>query len=169
MMWGRPVWGTFWQWEDPRMATTALLLALYIGYLLLRRLSDDPERRATRAAVVGLVAAADIPIVHFSVDWWRGLHQGATFGSPDKILHPAAPAVFVAALMSMLTAFTLAWLYLLIRRYQLARSAMAAEELMRTGRIVAARRRAAAAQAEPATGLLDRPTAEHPGPGEALP
>ena len=53
MMWGRPIWGVFWQWEDPRLTTTALLLALYVGYLLLRRLTDDPERRATRAAIVG--------------------------------------------------------------------------------------------------------------------
>jgi len=142
MMWGRPVWGTFWQWEDPRMATTALLLALFIGYLLLRRLSDDPARRATRSAVVGLVAAADIPIVHFSVDWWRGLHQGATFGSPDKLLHPAAPLVFVLALLSMLGAFTMAWFYLMIRRYQLARAETDTEELARSGRISEARRRA---------------------------
>ena len=75
MMWGRPVWGVFWQWEDPRLTTTALLLALYLGYLLIRRLTEDPYRRATRAAVVGIVAAIDIPIVHFSVEWWRGLHQ----------------------------------------------------------------------------------------------
>src|SRR4029079_8233557 len=75
MMWGRPVWGVFWQWEDPRLTTTALLLALYVGFLLLRRLTDDPARRAARAAVVGLIAAVDIPIVHFSVIWWRGLHQ----------------------------------------------------------------------------------------------
>ena len=52
MMWGRPIWGVFWQWEDPRLTTTALLLALYVGYLLFRRLTDDPERRATRAAIV---------------------------------------------------------------------------------------------------------------------
>ena len=80
MMWGQPVWGVMWQWEDPRLTTTALLLALYVGYLLLRRLTDDPERRATRAAIVGIVAAIAIPIVHFSVEWWRGLHQTATIG-----------------------------------------------------------------------------------------
>ena len=68
--------GVFKQWEDPRLTTTAVLLALYLGYLLIRRLTEDPYRRATRAAVVGIVAAVDIPIVHFSVEWWRGLHQG---------------------------------------------------------------------------------------------
>jgi heme exporter protein C len=133
MMWARPVWGVFWMWEEPRLTTTALLLALYIGYLLLRRLSDDPARRATRAAVVGLVAAIDIPIVHFSVIWWRSLHQPPTFLSPDKILHPSAPLPFVLALVGMLGAFTLGWTWLLVRRYQLARAELAREEAVRGG------------------------------------
>ena len=140
MMWGQPVWGVMWQWEDPRLTTTALLLALYVGYLLLRRLTDDPERRATRAAIVGIVAALDIPIVHFSVEWWRGLHQTATIGSPERALNPAAPMVFVATLLGMLAAFTLAWLYLMIRRYQLARAEAAREEASRLEHLVAARR-----------------------------
>jgi heme exporter protein C len=144
MMWARPVWGTFWQWEDPRLTTTALLLGLYVGYLLIRRLSDDPVRRATRAAVVGLVAAVDIPIVHFSVIWWRGLHQTATFLDPNKILNPSAPLPFVLALVGMLTAFTLVWAWLLIRRYQLAQADLEREEQGRSG--VIARARAAARQ-----------------------
>lgn len=140
MMWGRPVWGVFWQWEDPRLTTTALLLALYAGYLLFRRLTDDPHRRAARAAVVGLVAAVDIPIVHFSVEWWRGLHQGPTIGSPSRLLNPAAPSQFVIALVSMVAAFTVAWSWLMIRRYQLARTQTQLEEQGRMGRIMAARR-----------------------------
>jgi heme exporter protein C len=140
MMWGQPVWGVMWQWEDPRMTTTALLLALYVGYLLLRRLTDDPERRATRAAIVGIVAAVDIPIVHFSVEWWRGLHQTATIGSPDRVLNPAAPMAFVGTLLLTLAAYTLAWLYLVIRRYQLARTEAAHEEAARLTNLIAARR-----------------------------
>jgi heme exporter protein C len=139
MMWGQPVWGVMWQWEDPRLTTTALLLALYVGYLLLRRLTDEPERRATRAAIVGIVAAVDIPIVHFSVEWWRGLHQTATIGSPDRIVDPAAPMAFVGTLLGMLGAFTLAWLYLMIRRYQLALAEAALEELARRGHLLRAR------------------------------
>lgn len=139
MMWGQPVWGTFWQWEDPRLTTTALLLALYVGYLLFRRLTDDPHRRAARAAVVGLVAAVDIPIVHFSVEWWRGLHQGPTIGSPDRLLNPAAPSQFVIALVAMVGAFTLAWAWLMIRRYQLARAETAIEESARRASLRVAR------------------------------
>jgi heme exporter protein C len=149
MMWGRPVWGVFWQWEDPRLATTALLLALGMGYLLLRRLSDDPARRASRAAVVGLIAALDIPIIHFSVIWWRGLHQTPTFGDPAKFLHPSAPPLFYAALMGMLSAFTVAWTWLLIRRYQLARLESQIEEAVRMSRINAARHAATAAPGGP--------------------
>jgi heme exporter protein C len=140
MMWGQPVWGVFWQWEDPRLTTTALLLALYVGYLLFRRLTDDPHRRAARAAVVGLVAAVDIPIVHFSVEWWRGLHQGPTIGSPDRILNPAAPMQFVTALLFMLGAFTIAWAWLMIRRYGLARTEWHLEDAARRGRVTEARR-----------------------------
>jgi heme exporter protein C len=139
MMWGQPVWGVAWQWEDPRILTTTLLLALYLGYLLLRRLSDEPERRATRAAIVGLVAAVDIPIVHFSVEWWRGLHQTATFGSPERVLDPAAPSVFVLSLVGTLVAFTLAWAYLMIRRYQLARLEVERERRIQHRRLEAAR------------------------------
>ena len=148
MMWGRPVWGVYWQWEDPRLTTTALLLALYVGYLLLRRLTEDPERRATRAAIVGIVAAVDIPIVHFSVEWWRGLHQTATIASPERALDPAAPMVFVATLLGMLGAFTLTWLYLVIRRYQLARAELAREESARLGRLRAVQAAALQSQQE---------------------
>ena len=156
MMWGRPVWGVFWQWEDPRLTTTALLLALYLGYLLIRRLTDDPYRRASRAAVVGIVAAVDIPIVHFSVEWWRGLHQGPTIASPTKVLNPSAPGLFVIALVGMVLAFTIAWSWLMIRRYQLARIEWQIEEHGRLGRIsaarLAARATSAAAGGEPLTG-----------------
>lgn len=155
MMWGRPVWGVFWQWEDPRLTTTALLLALYVGYLLFRRLSDDPHRRAARAAVVGIIAAVDIPIVHFSVEWWRGLHQGPTIGSPDKVLNPSAPGLFVLALVSMVVAFTLAWAWMMVRRYQLARIAWQIEEHGRLGRLSAARRGSVAGAVPTADGAAE--------------
>jgi heme exporter protein C len=135
MMWGRPVWGTFWDWGDPRLTTTAVMLAVYVGYLLVRRLTDEPARRATRAAVIGVIGAINIPIVHFSVTWWRGLHQGPTFGSPETVLDPPAPGQFVAALLLMLGAFSLAWLWLVISRYRLARLEARTEDAARRGAV----------------------------------
>jgi heme exporter protein C len=117
-----------------------------VGYLLFRRLTDDPHRRASRAAVVGLVAAVDIPIVHFSVEWWRGLHQGPTIGSPERLLDPAAPMQFVIALLSMLASFTVAWAWLMIRRYQLARAQWGIEDRLRRGSVAEARESAVAAR-----------------------
>ena len=77
-IWGRPTWGVWWAW-DARLTSTALLLVLQLGYLAVRRVPGDPDARARRCAVAALViAAVDVPIVHFSVDWWRTLHQGAT-------------------------------------------------------------------------------------------
>src|SRR4030095_1738126 len=76
-IWGKPTWGTWWTW-DARLTSTAILFLVYVGYLLLRAMVDEPERRARFAAVVGIVGAANIPIVHFSVKWWRALHQPST-------------------------------------------------------------------------------------------
>ena len=76
-IWGKPTWGVWWAW-DARLTSTAVLLVLFLGYLALRRVPAEPEVRARRSAFVALFAAVDIPIVHFSVLWWRTLHQGAT-------------------------------------------------------------------------------------------
>ena len=76
-IWGKPTWGVWWAW-DARLTLTAVLLVLFLGYLALRRVPAEPEVRARRSAFVALFAAIDIPLVHFSVDWWNTLHQGAT-------------------------------------------------------------------------------------------
>jgi heme exporter protein C len=73
-IWGRPTWGVYWTW-DPRLTTAAIMLVAYAGYLALRKFVEDPERRAVWSAVVGIIAYVDIPIVWFSVRWWKGLHQ----------------------------------------------------------------------------------------------
>ena len=85
-IWAKPTWGVWWTW-DPRLVTTAVMFMMYVGYLLLRSLSTDFSRRATRAAVVGVIAVIDIPIVHLSVLWMNSLHQLPTVlragGSPS--------------------------------------------------------------------------------------
>lgn len=73
-IWGRPTWGVWWAW-DPRLTTAAIMLVAYAGYLALRRFIEDPERRAVWSAVVAILAAVDLPILWFSVRWWRSLHQ----------------------------------------------------------------------------------------------
>ncbi|MBI4412286.1 MAG: cytochrome c biogenesis protein CcsA, partial [Deltaproteobacteria bacterium] len=73
-IWGRPTWGVWWTW-DPRLTTTALLFVLYAGYHILRKLIADPERRAKTAAGVGVLIFLNVPLVYFSVKWWRSLHQ----------------------------------------------------------------------------------------------
>jgi heme exporter protein C len=84
-IWAKPTWGVWWTW-DPRLVTTAIMFMMYVGYLLLRSVSNDFARRATRAAVVGVIAVIDIPIVHLSVLWMNSLHQLPTVlragGSP---------------------------------------------------------------------------------------
>src|ERR1700693_3206586 len=85
-LWGRPAWGVWWTW-DARLTTTALLLLLGIGYLALRRVPADLTGGARGWAVAALLIAVDIPIVHFSVDWWNTLHQGGTIVDPGFQLH----------------------------------------------------------------------------------
>jgi heme exporter protein C len=115
-LWGRPVWGVWWTWE-PRLITTAVLLLVYVGYLGVRRLSDDPDRNARRAAAMGVMGFADVPVVHFSVVWWRTLHQ------PPTVLRPGGPApiepVMLAALLTGLVAFTLGAGWVFLRRVRM--------------------------------------------------
>lgn len=117
MLWGYPVWGTFWDWSDPRMASTALMFFVYLGYLALRRAVTDPVARARRSAILGLVAVVQVPLVYFSVTLWRSLHQGMTV-RPDGI---AMDGSMVAALLVNLAAFTLLYAYLMVERVRLAR------------------------------------------------
>jgi heme exporter protein C len=116
-LWGRPVWGVWWAW-DARLVTTAVLFFLYLGYLALRRVPADPDVRAKRCAIAALVAFVDVPVVHFSVNWWRTLHQQATVFNPD--LNPEIGGTMAWTLLWGVLAFTLVYLYLLERRYRLA-------------------------------------------------
>jgi heme exporter protein C len=116
-IWGRPTWGVWWTW-DARLTSTAVLLLVYVGYLLLRGMVEEPEARARYAAVVGIMGAVNIPIVHFSVKWWRALHQPATLLGPEP--SPIAAPIVVALLVNWV-AFTLVFVYFLSRRLEIAR------------------------------------------------
>jgi heme exporter protein C len=115
-LWGRPVWGVWWAW-DARLVTTAVLFFLYVGYLALRRIPAAPESRAKRCAIAALIAFVDVPIVHFSVNWWRTLHQQATVFNPELNAH--IHGVMAFTLWWGVFAFTLTYVYLLDKRYRL--------------------------------------------------
>jgi heme exporter protein C len=115
-LWGRPVWGVWWAW-DARLVTTAVLFFLYVGYLALRRIPAAPESRARRCAIAALIAFVDVPIVHFSVNWWRTLHQQATVFNPELNAH--IHGVMAFTLWWGVFAFTLTYVYLLDKRYRL--------------------------------------------------
>jgi len=122
MVWGKPVWGVWWTW-DARLVLTAVMFFVYMGYLALRRSFENPEVRAHRSAVFGIVAVLQIPIVHFSVTWWRGLHQPPTVLRPDN---PQIDAPLLFALFMSLTAFTVLFAALVGRRSELAEAEDAA-------------------------------------------
>jgi heme exporter protein C len=116
-IWGKPTWGTWWTW-DARLTSTAVLFLVYVGYLLLQSVLDDPDARGRYAAVVGILGAVNVPIVHFSVTWWRALHQPSTILGPEP--SPIDPAIKVALLINWV-AFTLLFAYFLSRRIEIAR------------------------------------------------
>jgi heme exporter protein C len=92
MLWAKPVWGAFWAW-DARLTSTLVLWIVYAGYLLVRRLAEPGRQAARLAAVVGIFGFIDVPIVHFSVTWWRTQHPGPV------ILNDALPPEMLATFL----------------------------------------------------------------------
>jgi heme exporter protein C len=112
-IWAKPTWGVWWTW-DPRLVTTAVMFMMYVGYLLLRSLSTDFERRATRAAILGVIAVIDIPIVHLSVLWMNSLHQLPTVMRASG--SPSLDATMGFTLLVSVVAFTLVYFAFLAER-----------------------------------------------------
>jgi heme exporter protein C len=110
-IWGRPMWGTWWEWGDPRLTSELILLFLYFGYMALRSAIDDTAKADKASAVLALVGIVNVVIVHFSVEWWSSLHQGQTVfkkGTMDADMR--------IPLFAMLIGFTLLFGSLLLRR-----------------------------------------------------
>ena len=127
-LWGRPAWGTWWTW-DARLTSTALLLILEIGYLALRRVPADMHVRAKRCAVAAVIIAIDVPIVHFSVDWWNTLHQGGTFLDPGFKIHASASMSWTFLLGFIAFSLIFVWLLGVRYRIEVLEDAVGAQEL----------------------------------------
>ena len=110
MIWGKPTWGVWWTW-DARLTSVLVLLLFYLGYIALRASIEDEGRAGRAAAILALVGAINLPIVHFSVNWWNTLHQGASVfrpGGPTLALVYLIPLLLIA--LGYMAAFGSLWL-----------------------------------------------------------
>ena len=82
-LWGKPMWGSWWVW-DGRLTSELILLFLYLGFMALLTAIEDRRNAARAAAILALVGVVNVPIIHFSVEWWSTLHQPATITKFDK-------------------------------------------------------------------------------------
>ena len=112
-IWGRPMWGTWWEWGDPRLTSELILLFLYFGYMALRSSIDDTAKADKASAVLALVGVVNVVIVHYSVVWWSSLHQGQTLFKKGG---PGMDADMLYPLLAMIFGFTLIFGSLLARR-----------------------------------------------------
>jgi heme exporter protein C len=118
-MWGKPMWGTYWVW-DARLTSELILLFIYLGYIALWDAIEDPQRAAKAAAVLALVGVVNLPIIHFSVDWWNTLHQPASLlREGGSGIHPA----FLKPLLLMAVGYNVlfVWLWFLRIRTEIFR------------------------------------------------
>jgi heme exporter protein C len=95
-LWGKPMWGTWWQWGDARLTSMFILLLLYAGYLGVWQTIEEPARAARIAAIVALVGFINVPIIKFSVDWWSTLHQ------PASVIRMDGPTIHASLLVPLL-------------------------------------------------------------------
>ena len=109
-IWGRPMWGTWWEWGDPRLTSELLLLFLYFGYMALRSAIDDMAKADKASAVLAIVGAVNVPIIHYSVVWWNSLHQGQT------VIEGKMPPEMLVPLLVNILGFTLLFGAMLLYR-----------------------------------------------------
>jgi heme exporter protein C len=112
MLWGKPMWGTYWVW-DPRLTAQLILLFLYLGYMGLRAGIDDLGRADRASAVLAIVGVINIPIIRYSVEWWNSIHQAPSVMKMDR---PSMPIDMLAPLLMMLLGFTLYFAAVLLVR-----------------------------------------------------
>jgi heme exporter protein C len=127
-IWAKPVWGIWWTW-DARLTSSLILWLMYLSYLLLRDFLEESQRRATLAAVFGIFAAVDVPIVYFSIRLWRTQHPAPVImGGQDSGLDPT---MFKVLMISWVT-FSLLFVLLVMLRMRLEKSREEVQQLRRT-------------------------------------
>jgi heme exporter protein C len=112
-IWGKPMWGTWWEWGDARLLSELILLFLYLGVIALYSAIDDKRKAAQAVAILSLVGVVNIPIIHYSVIWWHSLHQGPTVSKLDK---PSIAVSMLVPLLIMALAFKLFYVIALLLR-----------------------------------------------------
>jgi heme exporter protein C len=113
-LWGKPMWGAWWVW-DARLTSELILLFLYLGVIALNSAIDDKRTASRASAVLALVGVVNIPIIHYSVEWWNTLHQGPTvtkFDAPTSSIHIS----MLIPLLLMAIAFKLYYVMVVLKR-----------------------------------------------------
>ena len=113
-IWGKPMWGTWWAW-DARLTSMLVLLILFVGLMALRHGLEDPLKAARATAVLAIIGAVDLPIIHYSVKWWRTLHQPPSMEGPAK---QAIVGDLLPPLLVMSAAFFVLGIYMLVLKSQ---------------------------------------------------
>ncbi|MEN8204963.1 MAG: heme ABC transporter permease [Pseudomonadota bacterium] len=111
-IWGKPMWGTWWVW-DARLTSELILLFLYLGVIALYNAIDDKRTAARAVAILALVGVVNIPIIHYSVEWWNTLHQGPTVTKFDK---PSIHLSMLIPLLLMAFAFKFYYAFVVLMR-----------------------------------------------------
>ncbi|OUU79069.1 MAG: heme ABC transporter permease [Gammaproteobacteria bacterium TMED78] len=114
-LWGKPMWGTYWEWGDARLLFELLLFFMFLGYILLHSSFEDPNRGDRVSSILAVVGIINIPIIHYSVEWWNTLHQGPTISKLDA---PSITIDMLLPLLVMIFGFTLFFFFLLLFRLQ---------------------------------------------------
>jgi heme exporter protein C len=105
-LWGQPMWGTGWVW-DARLTSVLVLFLFWLGYMALRAAIDDETRAGRAAAILALVGLVNLPVIHYSVEWWNSLHQGATVFAADR--ENRLPPVYLIPMALMALGYTSAF------------------------------------------------------------
>jgi heme exporter protein C len=114
-IWGKPMWGTYWQWGDARLVSWLVQLFLYLGYMALHSSFDDRDKADRVSAILAVVGVVNVPIIYYSVEWWTTLHQGPTIAKFDT---PSITLDMLIPLLMMIAGFTLCFVWLLLNRLQ---------------------------------------------------